>query len=89
MEKCRNPRAALVVPDDRTLPESPGEDFLAFLVDRLVEGVWATTSTACEDRLLEALPRLSSVAEALLLLLGMGWVDNTGDRGLVSWYPTG
>lgn len=89
MEKCRSPLAALVVPVDRTLPESPGEDFLAFFVERLVEGVWATTSTAGAARLLEALPRLSSVAEALLLLLGMGWVDRTGDLGFASWYPTG
>ena len=42
MEKCRSPRAALVVPVDLTLPPSPvgdarGEDFLAFLELRAFE----------------------------------------------------
>ena len=93
MEKCRNPRAALVVPVDLTLPSEDGEDFLAFLELRLAvdeDGVWATTPTfdgaafGVEDDdmedacrllllLLLLLPWLVSVAEALLLLLGMGW----------------
>ena len=79
MEKWRSPRAAPVVPVDLTLSPLPGEPlgdgvFLAFLVVRGAESgdsgaavaVVAVVSDA--DRLAPLLTRLSSVADALLLL---------------------
>jgi len=87
MEKCRSPRAALVVELLRTLPESEGlvAAFFCFLAALEEVGVCATTFgeetsvEALEDdmlaagRLMVLLPRLSAAAEALLLLLGIGW----------------
>ena len=81
MEKCRRPRAALVVELLLTLPLSEGLPavFFCFLVALLV-GVWATTfgdETSVDAELMEAagrlmVLRLSAAAEALELLLGMG-----------------